>query len=671
MRMNLFLAVALTLPMAAQTAETILGAALHQERVTGNLRAAIDGYRKVLASKGVSRSVAAQAQYHIGVCHEKLGSQDARMAFESVVNKYADQKDLVTQARARLAGMAGGPGGVRTRLLWDNAIDLWGAASADGRYLSFVDWSSCDLGVRDLVTGENRKLTDFGGCGKAEVEASAVSPDGKRIAFAYRHFQQKEGDKVAQSRAELHVVGMDGKGRRVLLQGGELDYVEVESWSPDGKWIAAGLTYGNAPGGDDALGIVSVDSGQVRRFPVKGKNWPYNITFSPDGKWVAYSAGARGTPPAMLIRAAQGDDTTETVVMENAMIMGWAPDGGGILFSRERGVTSDLYLLPMAGGKAAGEATPIYSASDVGRSSAGVTAQGSLLFKTFNRRAETLIFPWNGNGFAGSQPAYSMAGTGSIGWILGNGAAHFSNDGRRLFSVTPAPAITIRTSDSGSERTISPRMKSWSAARWAHDDRSLLVLGTGADGKHGAYHVDDGTGVANLVAELPSNTWSIAPSRDGKTIYHGTPKHTLARDLATGADSTLLEGARGGNYDLRVSRDGSRLAVRSSGGLVIVDLRTGQSREIYRRPEESSLAIWALDWSADDKQLVAIVRAGTGTTKMESWVFSPEGGEPARSPNPPDLRGLSFSPDGKFVATTRQTQRWQVWALENFLPARK
>jgi WD40 repeat protein len=56
---------------------------------------------------------------------------------------------------------------------------------------------------------------------------------------------------------------------------------------------------------------------------------------------------------------------------------------------------------------------------------------------------------------------------------------------------------------------------------------------------------------------------------------------------------------------------------------------------------------------------------------MECWVFSPEGGEPKRQANPPELRGLSFSPDGKYVATTSQTQRAQVWALENFLPGRK
>ena len=87
----------------AQTPEALLGAAMHEERVTGNLQAAIDGYRKALAAKGVSRQVAAQAQYHIGLCYERLGNQEARKAFEAVVKNYGDQKQIVEQARARLA----------------------------------------------------------------------------------------------------------------------------------------------------------------------------------------------------------------------------------------------------------------------------------------------------------------------------------------------------------------------------------------------------------------------------------------------------------------------------------------------------------------------------------------------------------------------------------------
>jgi hypothetical protein len=49
----LLLLAALAAPAPAQTTNTPeaqLGAALHEERVTGNLQAAIDGFKKVLAA---------------------------------------------------------------------------------------------------------------------------------------------------------------------------------------------------------------------------------------------------------------------------------------------------------------------------------------------------------------------------------------------------------------------------------------------------------------------------------------------------------------------------------------------------------------------------------------------------------------------------------------------
>ncbi len=50
----------------------MLGGALHQEEVEGDLKGAIAAYRKVLAAPGVSRKIAAEALVHLGQCYEKL-----------------------------------------------------------------------------------------------------------------------------------------------------------------------------------------------------------------------------------------------------------------------------------------------------------------------------------------------------------------------------------------------------------------------------------------------------------------------------------------------------------------------------------------------------------------------------------------------------------------------
>jgi len=88
-------------------AEVALQAAIKIETIDGDLKAAIEAYKRVVAAYESNRSVAAQALAHMGQCYEKLGAaetQEARKAYERLVQQYPDQKDLVAQVRARLAG---------------------------------------------------------------------------------------------------------------------------------------------------------------------------------------------------------------------------------------------------------------------------------------------------------------------------------------------------------------------------------------------------------------------------------------------------------------------------------------------------------------------------------------------------------------------------------------
>ena len=87
------------------SAETLMGAGLHQEEVEGNYEEAIATYKKVITDRQASRALAARAQLHIGLCYEKLGDAEARKAYDRVVRDYANQSDSVAAARARLAAM--------------------------------------------------------------------------------------------------------------------------------------------------------------------------------------------------------------------------------------------------------------------------------------------------------------------------------------------------------------------------------------------------------------------------------------------------------------------------------------------------------------------------------------------------------------------------------------
>lgn len=351
------------------------------------------------------------------------------------------------------------------------------------------------------------------------------------------------------------------------------------------------------------------------------------------------------------------------------MLLGWSPDGQGIAFLRGREGGASLYFQPLLQDRAAGEPILLHPSLDAEVLPAGVTQQGALIYSTLNRRSEAIVLPAAELTNPAAEPQLSFPATVAVGWRLGPGTAHFSQGGNRIFVITPDRTLMIHEMPTGATRTIKPKLKSFRAARWAADESALLLLGVDESGRTGIFRVDDTTGKAALAIAVPEDTWSFTPSRDGRTLFFGTPLKTQAADLRTGATRTLLETDDGGNYDLRVSHDGGRLAIRSGVWLAVADLASGTTETIYRRPPDSQALLWAMEWSADDQELLTIARAGSGIERMELWSFPSRGGAPRKLAMPELLSGLSYSPDGRFVLTVRSTQRWQVWALRNFLPA--
>src|SRR3954470_3592943 len=83
----------------------LLEKAVYSEETKGDLDAALQLYRQVIAEGKDTQAVAAQAQYRLGVClYKKKKFPDATAAFEKLVKDYPDQKELVALAQDYLAG---------------------------------------------------------------------------------------------------------------------------------------------------------------------------------------------------------------------------------------------------------------------------------------------------------------------------------------------------------------------------------------------------------------------------------------------------------------------------------------------------------------------------------------------------------------------------------------
>src|SRR6266540_4329383 len=89
---------------SARSAEVQLKAAQQKAEVEGDLKGAIEEYKKVIAMAGANRALAAQALVRMAECYQKLGDAQARAIYDRVVREYADQKDVVAIALMRIGG---------------------------------------------------------------------------------------------------------------------------------------------------------------------------------------------------------------------------------------------------------------------------------------------------------------------------------------------------------------------------------------------------------------------------------------------------------------------------------------------------------------------------------------------------------------------------------------
>ena len=98
-------------------AEVALRAAIEQETVKGDLKGAIEAYRKIVDGYADNRAVRAQALVRMADGYRKLGDAQAKQVYERVIREFADQKEQVTIARARI-GPPATDGALTARRVW-------------------------------------------------------------------------------------------------------------------------------------------------------------------------------------------------------------------------------------------------------------------------------------------------------------------------------------------------------------------------------------------------------------------------------------------------------------------------------------------------------------------------------------------------------------------------
>lgn len=668
--LGLLVAAALVLGAWPQTGQDLFQKALRLETNEGKWSEAIGIYRQILEQFPDNRELAAEAQFRIGMCYERLGKEEAQNAYQAVIQGYGEQKAVVAKARDRLSRLARPeespeePEGIRIQqVLTKPGTDFLGSISPDGRFLAHIYWGEGDLAIRDLATGEDRLLTHEADADKGFAMDPVFSKDGKRIAYAWWNSGHTH---------DLFIIDVnDPKPRRLYRREGE--HVGPAAWLSDEILVFNRMRFETRIG---QVCTLDISDGTIQELKTFGsREWP-NLSCSPDGRSIAYDFPKEADNEKRDITLLEIRGGTEIALIEHPAddrVLGWVPGRTELLFISDRSRTWDLYALPMAGGKPSGMEKRIYA--DIGEvSPVGFARNGDFFFGFIRRILNTFIAPFNPEtGEIDERSRRTILGSPwNVGW---------SPDGRFL-----TYGRNIEDLKTGEKRRFAENLNFSHPVRWSPDGNTILVIGRDKDKirtegyKGGVYTVDLRTGDVTEVVALSDLQYAVPGddafplsdvewSADGKSIFYLLFHDRLVkRDLATGEDTVLYKSPKFDRGVLQRSPDGRRLLLSAPSGeegkgrLFTIPVDGGKEEEVCAHQGISyGGGAW---WPVDGKYIY--FRGGPGGPGM--WRVAAKGGIPERiwqSDRGFDIHG--FSPDGKEIAMARSESTTEIRVIKNLV----
>ena len=647
-----------------QSAGQLFQSAIYKEEVEGELDAAIKIYKTIIDKYPENRSASAKALLHTGLCYEKLGNAQASKAYELVVRNFADQAEIVAQARVRLAALGGssGTGGLVARRILTDASDVRGVLTEDGRYIRYLDWETGDVVQFDVERGQTSRISNKGPQSKRlyYVEGYAFSRDGTQVVY----------DRETKDGGELRIRNLDGSNLRTLHGEKGTNFLPLD-WSPDAGFILAlrKVIWDKA----FQLVLISTADGSVRVLKSIEAAF-YMLTrasFSPDGRSIAFTLVNDGNPPQGDVYLMAVDGSHEVIVAGHPAedeLLAWTPDGRNLLFLSDRSETWDIWTVHITGGKQQGE--PELLKKDFGRYSnvLGFAPNSSLYYKTATPSGHLHFGELDvetGKLLVPPVPAATR-------FIGPPSKLIWSPDGRSLLYVSGGLAedhgnnnLTIRSTETGEERFLSTRLrKIWSIC-WAPDSRTILAHGMTVK-ESALYRIDSESGE---ITKLADGRWAPKLSPDEKTLVYLGKGGITKRNLDTGEESFVKVGTEVLKWCDDLSPDVQEAAFQEGGTIYTVPLSGGEPRKLF-----SGLThYYVLRWTRDGRYIIAQALddiSGLYAQVSEIWRIPVQGGTPLRLDlSVPQMDDFTLHPDNRhFAFSVNDGTKEELWVMENFLP---
>jgi Tol biopolymer transport system component len=563
----------------------------------------------------------------------------------------------------------------------DRAMPL--SVSPDGKFFAEMATGMAlfgNLTIRDLATDEIRSLTS---AQLPEVVLAAVfSPDGERIGYAW---QNEEGY------VDIRVVEVSGSEPRVLYGDPDVRYIVPKDWSPDGQHLLVVTLRTDSTG---HVGLVSASDGSFKELmsmdvqprlqgpssPVWGES-PRTMAFSPDGRFIAYDVSMRSHAPNHDIHILAADGTGEDILVQHSAddrLLGWTPDGRGIVFASDRTGSVDLWQLPVAEGLTQGE--PEVLVPDLGpHDPSTYIRDGSYYYLVRGGRCALYLIELDADS---ADQQYTPQ---HIGPAFHTSGVDWSPDGERLAYVTPAGGVSprawtvaTRSLKSGEVRSLPQDVDILHRLypQWSSDGRSLLANGWDpmAPPAELVYRIDIETGARTTITRT-SSLWErmiewVGWTGSGEAITYVVPQRGLSGtarvvrfDPESGEETELLARTVPPYvYGYKMSPDGRHMAL----GLYSQQEPHSTLEIVLASGESSKLpGAWGPPlWFADSRRFLYL-------EANELWLASVNGEQPRHLghidvPTGMRVMAAALHPGGTRLALIAEEPfRHEVWVIED------
>ncbi|MGD1082410.1 MAG: protein kinase [Candidatus Sulfotelmatobacter sp.] len=554
----------------------------------------------------------------------------------------------------------------------DNPV-LAAAISLDGKFLAYSDANGFHL--RLISTGETKQLALPSGLAVGSIFSGAPQtlgaplswfPDGSKILIT----AVRPGEDPS-----LWAISILGGGPRKLRDGAAAAAV-----SPDGSQIAFLSDYDS--GSAQGIWVSTADGGDQRRIlTAQHGEYFYQVTWSPNGRRLAYSKGLAGTGIYVsAIESVSLKGGPPTRILSSPKLQGfcWLPDGRIVYSLRQSVMTGDdsnLWEVRTINqtGEPAGEPRQLTNWPGFSFSGFTVTADG--------KQMEFLRLTAKAHAYVGELDAKGTR----------------LNNTRRLTFDEHFEWPERWTPDSRAVVFWSNRNGSWDIFKQTLDsDATAELLPLGSESKYYSSFSPDGQWILYMAlpeARLPGGSVPVRIMRVpvsggppqlvltalGTTDIHCTRApanlcvfNELQQDhfLFTSIDPIKGRGRELASMDIPpsitipwdLSPDGSQVVMTREGRIRLLSLKSGTTTDL---PVRGWNSFGEVDWSADGNALFVSSQTPQDTTLLR---IDLEGDAHAlwhQRLNFLGTKGIP-SPDGRHLAVAGYTTDSNAWMIENF-----